>query len=86
MGWAANSEVRDAYFGVGAGPLAAVEGLHREFDQDLVGGMRTALGRAFDPFPLRRGDSDVLVQGAVGRFHHRVVVPSDGIAGAAGTG
>ena len=30
---------RDAHFGVGAGPFAAVEGFHRELDEDLIGGM-----------------------------------------------
>lgn len=55
---------RDAHFGIGAGPFAAVEGLHGELDEDLIRGMRAALGRPFDPFPLFARDPDVLVQGA----------------------
>ena len=38
---------RDAHFDLGSGPFAAVEGLHGELDEDLVGGMRGALGGPF---------------------------------------
>lgn len=39
---------------------ADLAGLHRKFDQDLVGGTRGALRRLFDPFLLNAGAPDVL--------------------------
>ena len=57
---------RAAHLGLRARRLAAVERLHRELDQELVGRVDGAGRRAFDALPLFGKDADVLVQGAVG--------------------
>ena len=67
---------RDAYFDLGAGPFAAVEDLHRELDQELVGGKRGALGGLFEPSPLLGGDPHVLVQGLFFGICHRFLSTS----------
>ena len=67
---------RDAHFHLGAGPFAAVEGLHGEVDEDLVGGMRGALGGLFESLPLLGGDPDMLVQGLWAGICHRFLSTS----------
>ena len=48
-------------FGLGAGPFPAVEGLHRELDDELVGRYAVLVGRFCDALPLLGGDADVLL-------------------------
>ena len=67
---------RDADFHLGAGPFAAVEGLHGELDEDLVGGMRCAPGGMFEAFPLLRSDPNVLVEGLLLGIWHRFLSTS----------
>ena len=47
--------------GLGAGPLAAVEGLHGELDEDLVGRCAALFGGLLDALPLLGSDASVLL-------------------------
>ena len=50
-------------FRLGVGPLAAVERLQGELDEELVGGSAALVGGLFDALPLLGGDADVFLDG-----------------------
>ena len=70
---AVNSEApSNADFRLGAGPFAAVEGFHCELHDELVGGEGAPFRGPLDALPLLGLHADVLVQGLLGGFCHRV--------------
>ena len=69
-------------FRFGAGPLSAVEGLHGEFDEELVSGDAALVGGFFEALPLLGTDADVLLDGlSHGRFFECLARFGAGIGG-----
>ena len=59
-------------FGLGARPLAAVERLDGELEEELVGRCAALVGGRFDALPLLWGDADVLLEGLNHGYSSRV--------------